>query len=278
MDLNRTNSHSPSHSGVSPEIDQLGRDFVTAWLADETRRIESFLGDLPESLRREACDVLIRLEIYLRSSKGEKLQADEYRKRFPDFGSVVESAILSDEDSITANYESVHNSVEASGIGIASEFDVVPEQFGRYEVKQVLGTGGFGIVCLAFDTQLDRHVALKFARTSRFQNPQEMENLIREAQTAAQLDHPGIVAVHDVIQQDDFIGIIQQLIDGRDLREEIEAHPPSVERAAELLIAICSGVAFAHAKGFVHRDFKARQHSDRQKRQSPHFRFWPGHS
>ena len=250
-------------SGVSPQVEKLGKAFVTSWLIDHDTRIEAYLQDVPEDLRNEAHDMLIRLEVYIRASHGEALESDEYVKRFPDYEVEIEHAFRpeSQSASIARSVSSVNQSETAivgdpAGFQMATRYDVVPERVGRYEIECVLGTGGFGVVCLARDSELDRLVALKFARTSRFRNPQEMKDLIKEARTAAQLEHPGIVAVHDVLAEGDVIAIIQQYIEGRDLAAELKETPPSFERTAELLIGISTAIAFAHSKGFVHRDLK----------------------
>ena len=73
-----------------------------------------------------------------------------------------------------------------------------PERIGRYRITKVLGKGGFGLVYLAHDEQLDRLVAIKVPHAKLISKPEDAEAYLTEARTVANLDHPGIVPVHDV--------------------------------------------------------------------------------
>ena len=83
--------------------------------------------------------------------------------------------------------------------GIAS-----PEQIGRYRVERILGKGGFGLVYLAHDSQLQRLVAIKVPHPHRVVTSRDAETYLTEARTVASLDHPHIVPVYDVGSTDDF--------------------------------------------------------------------------
>ena len=73
-----------------------------------------------------------------------------------------------------------------------------PQRIGRYRIEKVLGKGGFGIVYLAHDEQLNRRVAVKVPHAKLISKPEDAEAYLAEARTVANLDHPGIVPVHDV--------------------------------------------------------------------------------
>ncbi len=244
---------------VSPNLEQLGKQFVTAWMADQAVRIEGFVEQAAETSGLDpqtAYEVMIALEVYLRASAGEELDIQEFIERFPNQRNNIDKAFAQDFDfSVTDNLEATQRD-ESTGFQMAQELDVVPSQVDRYKVLRVLGTGAFGVVCLAHDEELDRHVALKFARKNRFRSDDEMQQLVREAKTAAALEHPGIVNVYDVKWQDDFICIVQQFIEGSDLHAELKARRPSMQRVAELMIEIAEATAVAHRKGFIHRDLK----------------------
>jgi hypothetical protein len=132
-----------------------------------------------------------------------------------------------------------------------------PRSFGRYSVQSTLGRGAFGVVYLARDTELDRLVALKVPGQGRFSSQAELEQFVQEARTAAQLDHPGIVAVYDVLREAERVVIVQQFIRGQDLRTRLEESGPLPQgEAAGLMIHSAEAVAAAHQKGFIHRDLK----------------------
>jgi serine/threonine protein kinase len=93
-----------------------------------------------------------------------------------------------------------------------------PQHIGRYRVKSVLGQGGFGLVYLAHDDQLQRLVAIKVPHRDRVATSEEAETYLVEARTVANLDHPNIVPVHDVGSNEQFsCFVVSKYIDGTDL-------------------------------------------------------------
>src|ERR1700678_297784 len=92
-----------------------------------------------------------------------------------------------------------------------------PPAFGRYQVRNVLGQGGFGAVYLGHDSQLDRPVAIKVFRGGAEGPPAEADRLLQEARRLARLRHSGIVTVHDVGTQDGQVFIVSDYLDGQDL-------------------------------------------------------------
>ena len=130
--------------------------------------------------------------------------------------------------------------------------DEVKEEL-RYERLGLLGQGGMGRVYMVRDARLRRQVALKVAAT-----PALAGRLAREAWITAQLEHPGIVAVYDAGNRDGQTWYTMRLIRGKTLSERISACRDLGERLALLphFLAACQAVAYAHAKGILHRDLK----------------------
>ena len=136
---------------------------------------------------------------------------------------------------------------------------VVGEQTiaGRYEVKSVLGTGGMSTVYCAFDTLLERNVALKVLHDHYGGDEEYVERFRREARSVAQLSHPNIVTVIDRGDEDGKQFIVFEVIEGENLKELVERGGPlPVRRALELGLEVGRALAFAHAQGLVHRDVK----------------------
>ncbi|MFL5244180.1 MAG: serine/threonine-protein kinase [Gemmataceae bacterium] len=129
-------------------------------------------------------------------------------------------------------------------------------RLGRYELQDLLGTGGFGSVWRAQDTELGRDVAVKLPRSGQFLGPAEEERFLREARSAARLQHPGIVAVHDVGRDRETLYIVSELIQGVSLAEWLLHNRMSFQEAADLVARVADALDFAHQRGVVHRDIK----------------------
>ncbi|MBE8471458.1 Stk1 family PASTA domain-containing Ser/Thr kinase [Streptomyces justiciae] len=132
---------------------------------------------------------------------------------------------------------------------------------GRYELGQVLGRGGMAEVYLAHDTRLGRTVAVKTLRADLARDPSFQARFRREAQSAASLNHPAIVAVYDT--GEDYIDgvsipyIVMEYVDGSTLRELLHSGRKLLpERAMEMTIGILQALEYSHRNQIVHRDIK----------------------
>jgi hypothetical protein len=123
---------------------------------------------------------------------------------------------------------------------------------GRYELVDMLGAGGMGVVWGARDPELDRRVAVKVVRN---RVPAARERMLREGQALAKLSHPNVVAIYDVGVVDDQVYLVMEWVDGDDLRVHAKANRPQRELFARYLAAGV-GLAAIHGAGLIHRDFK----------------------
>ena len=127
----------------------------------------------------------------------------------------------------------------------------------RYELEELVGTGGMSSVYRAHDRLLDRTVALKVLHEHHLRDPEYVERFRREARSAAVLSHPNIVTVIDRGEQDGRQFIVFEYVGGENLKRLIEERTPlPVATALELAIQIARGLSFAHRSGLVHRDVK----------------------
>jgi len=127
----------------------------------------------------------------------------------------------------------------------------------RYELEELVGTGGMSSVYRAHDSLLERHVALKVMHEQLLRVGDHVERFRREARLAAQLSHPNIVTVIDRGEQEGRQFIVFEYVEGENLKALIEREAPLPEREAiELALQVADGLAFAHAQGLVHRDVK----------------------
>jgi len=131
----------------------------------------------------------------------------------------------------------------------------------RYEIGDTLGYGGMSEVHRGRDVRLGREVAVKVLRADLARDPQFQERFRREAQNAAALNHPAIVAVYDTGETTADFGplpyIVMEYVDGRTLRDIVKTEGPLPERRAlEIMADVCAALDFSHRHGIVHRDVK----------------------
>jgi class 3 adenylate cyclase/predicted ATPase len=131
-----------------------------------------------------------------------------------------------------------------------------PAAFGRYQVRGVLGAGGFGAVYLGHDTQLDRPVAIKVLRRGPDAPQAETERFLQEARRLARLSHAGIVTVHDVGLDGGQVYVVSDFLDGPDLGQWLQDHRRAWPEAARIAAALADALAHAHARLVLHRDIK----------------------
>jgi serine/threonine protein kinase len=139
---------------------------------------------------------------------------------------------------------------------------------GRYELEELVGSGGMSSVFKAHDTLLERNVALKILHEHHLDDEEYVERFRREARIVAQLSHPNIVTVIDRGQSDGRPFIVFEFVDGQTLNEMLSQRGAlPIDEALEIAIAIARGLAFAHRHGLVHRDVKPQNillNGDRQ--------------
>jgi len=129
-------------------------------------------------------------------------------------------------------------------------------KIGPFEILSTLGAGGMGEVYRARDTRLGREVALKILPELFSRDADRLRRFEQEARAVAALNHPNILAIHDIGEQDGAPYLVSELLEGASLRAELEngALPP--RKAADYAAQIAQGLAAAHEKNFIHRDLK----------------------
>jgi serine/threonine-protein kinase len=128
---------------------------------------------------------------------------------------------------------------------------------GRYRILSELGRGGMGIVYKAHDTVLERPVAFKVLPDALRDNPQALKNFLREAKSAAKLNHPNIVTVFDAGEQDGRFYIAMEFVDGTTLKEILKRRGQvSATGVVHVGLQLCEALQYAHLQKVVHRDMK----------------------
>src|SRR6516162_9281354 len=126
------------------------------------------------------------------------------------------------------------------------------EQIGHYKIHSLIGKGGMGEVYRALDTKLEREVAIKVLPAALAGDPERLTRFEREAKMLAQLNHPGIAAIHGVEDR----ALVMELVPGPTLADRIKQGPIPPAEVEQILRQIADALEYAHERGVIHRDLK----------------------
>jgi hypothetical protein len=129
-------------------------------------------------------------------------------------------------------------------------------RLGSYEIRGAIGSGGMGEVYRAHDRRLGRDVAIKILPSDALASSDGLARFEREARAVAALNHPNILAIHDIGSEGDVRYVVTELLEGETLRERLASGPLPPSKAIDYGIQIAHGLTAAHRRGLVHRDVK----------------------
>src|SRR5258708_7461405 len=181
--------------------------------------------------------------------------APEKRPRFLDVACSSDSTLRSEVQSFLSAHETASPGF-LDRPPVRSSLLVAGTKLGEYEIVSQLGEGGMGVVYRARDLRLDRPVAIKVIRDHVLADGGRLRRFEQEAQAAAALNHPNILAVHHFGTYQRAPYLVSELMQGETLREELKRGPLSQIRSMELAEQIAEGLNAAHQRGVVHRDLK----------------------
>jgi serine/threonine protein kinase len=266
----------------SARLLDLCRDQRERWQRGENPRVEKYFDDCPELQSDEKLLLdFICAEYSLRLERGESPRLSEYTQRFPALASQLEvlfevlEAIGSESSARTFEQETTSHFQGAGALQAGSVDTVapalrdesarsavakksrVPSAFGSYELIEEVARGGMGVVYKARQAKLDRIVAIKMILPTQFDSDSAVRRFQLEAEAAAKLDHPGVVPIYDVGEQDGQHYLSMAFVDGESLAARIarsgRAQP---QEAARIVRDVAQAVQHAHDRGIVHRDLK----------------------
>jgi WD40 repeat protein len=224
--------------------------FEAAWAAGQRPRIEDFLDVAAEAERPALLRELLHLELEYRRRGGDDVDPHEYRARFPLHTSLLEQVLSAASGPLSpATPQTVRGGERLSA---TPDGPAVP----GYEVYEVLGRGGMGVVYKARQTALNRVVALKMILHAEYAGTDERQRFQTEAEVVARLQHPHVVQIYEVGAAAGVPYFSLEYCGGGSLADQLDGTPWQAKPAARLVEVLAGAVDAAHRVGVVHRDLK----------------------
>jgi serine/threonine protein kinase/tetratricopeptide (TPR) repeat protein len=212
-----------------------------------TRHIE----DNHEHILEEALEQFIESQLW-----GGKSDIDELVRQYPQFEHQIKQRLRKIQK-IDALFDTLVQSNDSDFEDIQTEQKLVGQKVGSFEITEMIGRGGMGVVYLAHDTKLKRSVAIKSVPAKWRTDSNAGARFKREAELLASLNHPNIAVIYDIIEQDEGdCKLILEYVPGETLAEHIAREPLTLEQALSIGQQIAKAISAAHKKGVVHQDLK----------------------
>jgi serine/threonine protein kinase len=232
--------------------------FEAAWRAGERPRIAAYLESSAPAEHDAMFHELLALELELRREQGENPGRDEYVAEFPDRTAVVATIFAELERPRNSDRPLIGDgdtTVPYVSRGPAPESRPQPS-IGGYELIEEIARGGMGVVYRARHHGLKRLVALKMILSGSMATFEERERFLREAELAANLDHPNIVPIYEVGEHEDRPFFSMKLVEGTSLAKQAGRFRDDPRATARLVSTLALAVDYAHGRGFLHCDLK----------------------
>jgi len=142
---------------------------------------------------------------------------------------------------------------------------MIGKTISHYKILEKLGEGGMGIVYKAFDTKLERDVALKVLRPEAIGDPVAKKRFIREAKAASVLNHPNITTIYEIDEWHGQDFICMEYVEGETVKKKIQAGQMSMNEVLNTVVQVADALQEAHEHDITHRDIKSENHGDAQR-------------
>jgi tRNA A-37 threonylcarbamoyl transferase component Bud32 len=231
-------------SSVDDLVDMVCDEYESALRGGELPDLRTFLERVSPELRSRLFCELLYVEFEQRPPSGTEDPQEFYLREYPSFSDEIRGMSFTCPLKDTVHFvPSKHGPAATAPL------------LSRFLLENSLGAGAMGEVWKAYDPHLDRHVAVKIPRHA-LRTSEEVHRFVREGQAAAQLRHPNIVPVHEVVREGDAVYIVSDFIEGGDLRAYLDSTHVSYRDAAALCATIARALHYAHNRGIIHRDLK----------------------
>jgi len=187
--------------------------------------------------------------------RGERPDIDEFVGQYPKHEAQIRQRVGNLRE-IDALFDSIVQTDADDFEQAAAERDLVGQKVGNFEIVEMIGRGGMGVVYLAHDTKLKRSVAVKSMPVKLAADSTARMRFRREAELLASLNHPNIAVIHEIVEDQESGYLILEYVPGETLSQRIAREPLTVEQALSTGKQIARAISAAHKKGIVHRDLK----------------------
>ncbi|MEO6051350.1 MAG: protein kinase [Pyrinomonadaceae bacterium] len=185
------------------------------------------------------------------------------RIKFVDNACVDDAELRNEVQKLLDSFENAESFIEQPAAGEVASLILEPKQslkdgqsLAHYKILRQIGIGGMGEVYLAKDEKLDRRVAIKLLNEQFSRDKSNLERFIQEAKAASGLNHPNILVIHEIGEEDGAKYIVSEFIEGKTLRETAEDSPMKISELLDIATQIVSAMTAAHEAHIVHRDLK----------------------
>ena len=209
------------------------------------------IGDNQEHSLRKAVRQFIDAQL-----QGQEPDIDEFVRQYPEFEDQIRQKVRNLEK-IDTLFDSLMQVDDGDFEDAATGQDLIGRKVGSFEIVEIIGRGGMGVVYLAHDTKLDRSVAIKSIPAELQANSTAQARFQREAKLLASLSHPNIGVIHEIIEQTEGSAyLVLEYVPGETLAERITKGPLKLQEALTIALQIAEAVAAAHEHNVIHRDLK----------------------
>jgi eukaryotic-like serine/threonine-protein kinase len=194
-----------------------------------------------------------------------ELPASE-RRAFLDEACKGDAGLRKEVESLLKAFDKAENFIESPALEMAAkslaEAPVaqrdarINQTFGHYKIISLLGVGGMGEVYLAEDSRLGRKVALKFLPAHFTKDAERVGRFKREARAASALNHPNILTIYEIGQQQEHYFIVTEFIEGHTIQHHVNSSKMRMRQAVDVAMQIAGALSAAHTAGIIHRDIK----------------------
>ncbi len=247
----------------SDKVDELCDQFEEAWAGGGEPSLDEFLANCPDAIQGRLLTELLHVELWWRRKRNEQPELEDYCARYSQYQDAVKLAFGHSLDT-----QSIAPTFIPSGSTKATVRRKLDDR--QYRVLNEVARGGMGVIHRVWDDSLGRHVAMKVIRGDDEMGSRPVDSIdasayhrfVREAEITGQLDHPGVVPIHELgVDEKNRTYFTMRLIDGDNLHHiyqlvKDEKSSWSQTRAVGVIVNVCDTIAFAHSRSIIHRDLK----------------------